>query len=429
MNEVMAGMDLHRNNVVCGLVDREGRRLVEQRLPCELETIVRWLEPYRERLRTIAVESTYNWYWLVDGLQERDFDVVLANPARIVQYSGLKHADDTSDAFFLAELLRLNILPTGHIYDRKLRPVRDLLRRRLLLVRQATAHKLSFKSLYARTTGQTLGLSQLERLTPEEGAKLFGSAAEQLIAREQLRLLGELKQSILTIEKSVVGVVKDWPHYRWLQSVPGVGKILGLTIALETGPIERFAGAGDYASYCRCVQSRRISNGKVKGANNGKNGNRYLAWAWVEAAQYARRYHGPCRRFFDRKAAQVNGALASKALACKLAKAAWHVMREGVAFDWARAFPGGVPGGEPERQVRAAGSAPTPIPPHRPAREKDPTSLTPLGDVSSRVSPGRGGHRTPPPPAKTQSKKKAKRLNPPTPIRTRSRTQRLMKRT
>lgn len=144
-------------------------------------------------------------------------------------------------------------------------------------------------------------------------------------------------------------MVKDWASYRWLQSVPGVGKILGLTIALETGPIERFAGAGDYASYCRCVQSRRLSN--------GKNGNRYLAWAWVEAAQYARRYYGPCRRFFDRKAAQVNGALASKALACKLAKAAWHVMREGVAFDWARAFPGGVPGGEPERQVRAAEQA------------------------------------------------------------------------
>lgn len=427
MKAVMAGMDLHRNNVVCGLVDQEGQRLVEKRLPCELATIVQWLEPYRERLRTIAVESTYNWYWLVDGLQERDFDVVLANPARIVQYSGLKHADDTSDAFFLAELLRLNILPTGHIYDRKLRPVRDLLRRRLLLVRQATAHKLSFKSLYARTTGQTLALSRLERLTLEEGAGLFGSAAEQLIAREQLRLLGELKQSILAIEKSVVGVVKDWASYRRLQSVPGVGRILGLTIALETGPIERFASAGDYASYCRCVQSRRLSNGKVKGANNGKNGNRYLAWAWVEAAQYARRYHEPCRRFFDRKAGEVNGALASKALACKLAKAAWHVMREGVAFDWARAFPGGVPGGEPERQVRAAGAPQTPPPPHRPAPERAPTSLTPSGDVSLRVSPGRGGHRTPPLTAQTPGPEKPRCLKPPTPIR--SRPPRRVKRT
>jgi len=232
----MVGMDLHCNNVVCGLVDQEGRRVVEKRLPCELERIVQWLEPYRTRLKRIAVESTYNWYWLVDGLQEAGFDVVLANPARIEQYSGLKHADDSSDAFFLAELLRLNILPTGHIDDRQLCPVRDLLRRRLLLVRQAAALKLSFKSLDARTTGETLSLSRLQRLTAAEVPGLFTHGAEQLIAQEQLRLIGELGQSIAQIELAVVPAVKDWASYRWVQTIPGVGKILGLTIALETGP-------------------------------------------------------------------------------------------------------------------------------------------------------------------------------------------------
>ena len=349
MKELMAGMDLHSNNVVCGLVDGDGRRLAEKRLPCELDAIVRWLEPHREGLGTIAVESTYNWYWLVDGLQERDFRVVLANPARIVQYEGLKHSDDSSDAFFLAELLRLGILPTGHIYDREIRPVRDLLRRRLLLVRQAAAHKLSFKSLHARTLGRTLSLSQLERLKEEEVDGLFAHPAERLIGREQLRLIGELKRSIQAIEKAALSEVKEWPGYRRLQSVPGVGKILGLTMALETGPIERFAGPGEYASYCRCVKSQRLSNGKVKGANNGKNGNRYVAWAWVEAAQYARRYYGPCRQFFDRKAGQANGALATKALACKLSKAGWHVMREQTAFNWQKAF-----GTEPTVPVAAS---------------------------------------------------------------------------
>ena len=405
MSEVMAGMDLHCNNVVCGLVDQKGRRLAEKRLPCELERIVQWLEPYRPELKMIAVESTYNWYWLVDGLQERKFEVVLANPAKIVQYEGLKHADDTSDAFLLAELSRLGILPTGHIYDREVRPVRDLLRRRLLLVRQGTALKLSLKSLYARTKGQRLSLSRLEQLTAETVAKDFGNAAEQLIAREQLRLLGELKQSIKAIERTVLGEVKGWPTYRWLQSVPGVGTILGLTIALETGPIERFGSAGDYASYCRCVQSQRWSNGKVKGANNGKNGNKYLAWAWEEAAQYARRYYSVCRQFYDRKAAQVNGALATKALACKLSKAGWHVMRERVAFNWEKAFGGGkVESGQGAKgvkvgkksQARAAGAEPAPPPPpppHRPAREKGPTSLAPSGNVSSLGSPE--GRRAP----------------------------------
>ena len=369
-----------------------------------------WNRTGRE-LQTIAVESTYNWYWLVDGLQEAKFNVVLANPARIVQYEGLKHANDTSDAFFLAELLRLKILPTGHIYDRKVRPVRDLLRRRMLLVRQATALKLSLKSLYARTKGQRLSLSQLEQLNVETVAKDFGNAAEQLIAREQLRLLGELKRSIEEIERTVLGEVKGWPSYRGLQSVPGVGTILGLTIALETGPIERFASAGDYASYCRCVQSQRWSNGKVKGANNGKNGNKYLAWAWVEAAQYARRYYGVCRQFYDRKAGQVNGALATKALACKLSKAGWHVMRERVPFNWEKAFGSGKVGSatgskvvkvDGKSQARAAGATPAPPPPHRPARESGPTSLAPLGDVSSLGSPVGRSARLAGPKAKTK---------------------------
>lgn len=335
---LMVGMDLHRNNVVCAMVDRSGNRLKQKKLPCNLDSITQWLESHRSRLHTIAIESTFNWYWLVDGLMEQGFEVVLANPAQIVQYDGIKNADDANDAYFLADLLRLDILPTGHIYDREIRPTRDLLRRRLLLVRQRTALKLSVKSLYARTTGKTLGLTELGRLTPEDAAKLFEDPANQLIASEQVRLLGEMQKSVAEVEKAVLQKAKNWKEFCGLQSVPGVGKILGLTIALETGPIERFRNPGNYASYCRCVRSQRISNGKVKGANNGKNGNRYLAWAWTEAAQYARRFYSPCRQFFDRKTAHANATLATKALACKLCKAGWHVMSRGGIFDWDKAF-------------------------------------------------------------------------------------------
>ncbi len=121
---LMVGMDLHRNNVVFGMVDHAGNRLKQKKLPCNLDSITQWLEPHRSRLQTIAIESTFNWYWLVDGLRDRGFEVVLANPAQIVQYDGIKHADDANDAYFLAGLLRLDILPTGHIYDREIRPTR-----------------------------------------------------------------------------------------------------------------------------------------------------------------------------------------------------------------------------------------------------------------------------------------------------------------
>ena len=153
---LMAGIDLHSNNVMIGIVDEKGRRLTHQKLPCDLPQVARFLSPFKRRLKSVAVESTYNWYWLVDGLRALSYPVVLANPAGMEQYSGIKHADDKSDAFFLAELQRLNILPTGYIYDPELRPVRDLLRRRLGLVHQRTALLVSFKSLYTRTTGQEL---------------------------------------------------------------------------------------------------------------------------------------------------------------------------------------------------------------------------------------------------------------------------------
>jgi hypothetical protein len=210
-------------------------------------------------------------------------------------------------------------------------------------------------------------------------------------------------------------------------TLPGIGRILGLTITMEVGDVKRFATDGDFASYCRMVDAKRLSNGKRKADNNAKCGNAYLSWAFIEASNFARRNDAHCQRWYDRKLAKTSNIIATKALGCKLAKAAWHVMREGVAFDWARAFPGGVPGGEPERQVRAAGAPKTAPPPHRPAPEKDPTSLTPLGSVSSRVSPGRGGDRTTPPADKTRSKTKAKR--PKAAASTESRTTTMKKRT
>jgi len=138
MNKLMAGIDLHSNNLVIGIMDMDGKRVASQKLSCKLKEVVGFLSPFKQRLEQVAVESTYNWYWLVDGLQALGYPVVLANPAGMEQYSGIKHADDTNDAFFLAELLRLKILPTGHIYDEQLRPVRDLLRRRCSASRVST---------------------------------------------------------------------------------------------------------------------------------------------------------------------------------------------------------------------------------------------------------------------------------------------------
>jgi len=339
MKDLMAGIDLHSNNIMVGIVDREGKRLAQQKLPCELKRIGEFLSPYKDRLEKLAVESTYNWYWLVDGLQAQGYPVVLANPARITQYSGIKHADDKNDAFFLAELLRLGILPTGYVYDAERRPVRDLLRRRMSLVHQRTALMLSFKSLFTRTTGEQMSLSRLKALEVKEAQKLYEHPANQLIAGLQIQHIEQLTASIERLEKAVLSVARHLPCYPKLKTLPGVGIILGLTITMEIGDIKRFAGPGQFASYCRTVAAQCTSNGKLKGENNRKCGNKYLAWAFVEAANFARRYDEPCRKWYERKAAKTSKVVATKALACKLAKAAWYLASEETDYEPGRVFP------------------------------------------------------------------------------------------
>lgn len=167
---------------------------------------------------------------------------------------GKKHTADVSDAYFLAGLLRLNLLPTGHLPDRQVRPVRDLLRRRMLLVRQRTPLILSFKSLHERTLGRRVPLSRVKTMKAEEARARFTAPADQLLGGEQITLMSHLSASITKLEQHILEVTGKTAAYQRLQELPGIGKILGRTIALETGDAQRFADAGHFASYCRCVK-------------------------------------------------------------------------------------------------------------------------------------------------------------------------------
>jgi transposase len=339
IDKLIAGIDLHSNNLVIGVINQDGKRIVHRTVDCDLKQVTEFLQPLKPQLQSMAVESTFNWYWLVDGLRAQGYPIDLANPAKIEQYSGIKHADDKHDAFHLAELQRLKILPKAHVYDAELRPMRDLLRRRTNLVHQRTALFLSFKSLYARTTGEPMPLKTLKSMEPKEAKVLYEHPANQLIAQVQLEHIEALDRSISRIEKVVLACARALPLYEKLVTLPGIGKILGMTITMEVGDIARFKTDGDFASYCRAVDSRRLSNGKQKGENNQKCGNKYLSWAFVEAANFAKRRDENCRRWYDRKKAKTSTVLATKALACKLAKAAWHVMAKQTDYDATRMFP------------------------------------------------------------------------------------------
>ena len=256
--KLYCGIDLHANNGVYVITDENHRKLFRERLPNNLCAVLKALEPFRRDLETVAVESTYNWYWLADGLIERGYPVELVNPC--------------------AGILRLD-------------------------------------------------QDQLGRL-------LGGDECLRLTAQQQMEIIGLLSERICLFEKKAL--LK--PTYKLLLTMPGVGAVLSLTIFFETGDIDRFRRAGNYSSYCRAVKAGRFSNGKSKGQNNRRNGNRYLAWAFVQAAHQAVRCCPAARSFYDRKKTQCNGALATKALASKWSKAAYYVMKRQEAFDLRKVF-------------------------------------------------------------------------------------------
>jgi transposase len=334
------GIDLHSNSNQSAILNQDRKRVGRRKLDNDPAAILRFWGPYQPDLAGIVVESTFNWYWLVDLLQDHGYRVHLANPAAIQKYSGLKCSDDNHDAFWLAELLLLGILPEGYIFPKELRALRDVLRKRAHLVRVRTSLILSLQNIVTRNSGTKVSSNHLKALR-EDRAQIY------LQENEDLRLAGSaskaaidaLTRQIRRIEEAVVKKLKLQAPYTRLLGLPGVGRIVASTVQLETGPIERFSKMGCYASYCRKVNSQWTSNEKVKGHGNKKNGNKYLAWAFGEAAERARIFHKASREFYQRKLRQKKSpALAHGALAHKLARAAFHILRDNVPFDPQKMF-------------------------------------------------------------------------------------------
>ena len=332
------GIDLHSNNSVVVVTDEEDRILLQKRLPNDVGQIRAALEPHREELVGVVVESTYNWYFLVDGLMDTGYRVHLAHPSAIKKYDGLKYSGDFADAAYLAHLLRLGLLAEGYIYPREERAARDLARKRMQLVRCRTAQILSIENIVARQTGGQMKSEAIKRLTADQ-VEALGFGPDVTLAVESNRAVSQaLQESIARLEQRLQERVKLRSEYRLLKTVPGIGEVLATTIMLETGTVTRFARVGNFSSYCRCVNSLRESNDKKKGEGNAKNGNKYLSWAFVEAANFALRHCPEAKSFYERKKRKTNRVVALKAVAHKLARACYYMLREQKPFEVNRCF-------------------------------------------------------------------------------------------
>jgi len=206
------------------------------------------------------------------------------------------------------------------------------------LVQQQTQNLLSIQGLYDRHLNTRLNTYKIKKLSQKQLDIDFTDLNTRMAVNGNLAILQCLSLQIKTIEQSLKRQLKLKDEFINLTSIDGIGLILGLTIMLETGDISRFEKVGHYASYCRCVNGARYSNGKKKSKTNTKNGNKYLAWAFIEAANFAIRYSDTVKRYYQRKLAKTHVIIAKKAVAHKLARACFYVLRDQVEFDVNKAF-------------------------------------------------------------------------------------------
>ncbi|MGY6216101.1 IS110 family transposase [Methylolobus aquaticus] len=216
------GIDLHSNNHVVVVIDDEDRRILERRWGNDVALTLQTLDPYRSELVGVAVESTFNWYWLVDGLQEAGYPMRLVNTTAVQQYAGLKYTDDRYDAYWLAHLMRLGILPTGHIYPKEQRAIRDLLRRRMQLVHAASAQLISLQSQIWRQTAERIAT---RRLKQADFVVNVPGAAQRLSAQSALLVYRAIQDQQALLEEVLLQVVRPQPDYQQFTTIPGVGAI------------------------------------------------------------------------------------------------------------------------------------------------------------------------------------------------------------
>ena len=202
------------------------------------------------------------------------------------------------------------------------------------MVKLRTSVINSLQGIINRNYGVKLAAGKIKQVSQDHVTPLLAGEDDLALSGTVSKdTIDYLSQQITKVERSVKNKVTTKPAFTCLQTIPGVGLILALTITLETGSIGRFAKVGNFTSYCRKVPTSWTSNNKNKGKGNKKNGNKYLAWAFSEAAEFARRYNEMARVFYNRKMARTNRMVAHTALAHKLARASYYIMRDNVEFD------------------------------------------------------------------------------------------------
>lgn len=327
-----SGIDLSARDSHLCIIDENLSIHLQQKAANELPRIAQLLDPFKPDLK-IVVESTFNWYWLVDGLQELGFDVSLAHTLGLAMITRAKVKTDRRDAFALAKLLRAGVIPNAYIYPAPFRPVRDLLRRRLKLVHLRAQEYGSLRQLLLRVGILSSSRNEVKLADDEVLKEWFSHPLVLLTASHQLERIELLSKQIRELEQQIMDLTCDKDDYKRLLKVAGIGRILALTILYEVGEISRFKGVRHFSSYCRLVPGVAQSGSVSRRGRSSKQGNHYLKSAFNQAAVAAVRSYPAIRRCYERHIASHRGGarklVAYNVIAHKLAQAVYFVLKQG----------------------------------------------------------------------------------------------------
>jgi len=331
------GIDLHARTMYLCILNQEGAIVLHRNMKTEPEALLTAIAPFRENI-AIAVECIFTWYWLADLCAKEGIAFVLGHALYMKAIHGGKAKNDKIDAHKIAVLLRGGMIPQAYVYPAEMRSTRDLLRRRMHLMRQR-AELLG----HVQLTNQQYNLPDIGkkiayRSNREGVAERFADPSVAANVSFDLKRITFYDDLLNQIELEIVRHAKqhDANTFHLLDSVPGIGKILGLVILYEVHDISRLPTVQDFASYCRLVKSKKESAGKVYGTSGNKIGNAHLKWAFSEAAVGFLRHNPQGQAYLARLEKKHGKAKALTALAHKLGRAVYHMLRRKEAFDMKR---------------------------------------------------------------------------------------------
>jgi transposase len=335
------GVDLHARTLSLCVLDHEGKKRLQRTLDASPEAVLDALAPFRDGL-VVAAECMFAWYWLADRCQDEGIPFVLGHALYRKAIHGGKAKNDTLDAYKLATLLRGGAFPTAYVYPRGMRETRDLLRRRTFLVRkraEALVHLVNTNSQY-NLPPFPKKLAYAQNRTELKVAERFADPSVRQSVALDLALIDAYDTHVRELELYLTRTAKvdDPQAYHRLRTVPGVGPVLALVLLYEIHDVRRFPEVGQFLSYARLVRCAHESAGKPKGTGGNKIGNAHRKWAFAEAACLLVRACPQAKAWLARRQKKRGKARALGALAARLGRAVYHLLRKKEAFDVKRMF-------------------------------------------------------------------------------------------